>query len=110
MIAVHHRLARIFEPAVLDDRDLEGRAPHVGSDHVLIAENAGEILCPHHACGRSALDHADRTGGGLGDRNEAAVALHDQHRATIAGVREQLGQLRQIGLGDATHIGIDHGC
>ena len=60
MIAIDHRLARILEPAVLDHRDLEGRAAHIGGDDVAVAEHVGEMLRTNDTGGRSAFEHADR--------------------------------------------------
>jgi hypothetical protein len=109
VIAVDHRLARVFEPAILDDRDFEGGPAHVGRDDVAVAEHVSQMLRADDTSGRSALEHADGTSGGFINGNETAVALHDQHGPGIAGTGEKLGELRQIRLGDATDVSINHG-
>ena len=93
MIAIDHRLARMLKPAILDDRDLEGGPAHIGRDDVAVTEHVGEMLRTNDPCSRSALEHADGTGGGLINGNETAVALHDQHGPGVASSGEQLGQL-----------------
>ena len=93
MIAIDHRLARILEPPVLDHRDLEGGAAHVGRDDVAVAEHVGEMLRTNNTGGRPAFEHADGPGGGFINGNETAVALHDQHGPGVAGTGEELGEL-----------------
>ena len=65
MEAVHHRLAGIFDLAVLNDGDLECRAAHVGGDDIGLVEQLPEHPAADHAGGGPAFEHADRAVGGF---------------------------------------------
>ena len=107
VIPVDHRLAGIFDLAVLDDADLEGRAAHVGGDHVGVAHQVTQRLGPDHAGGWAALDHADGAVGGFLGRQQPAIALHDHDRPAIAAAGELRLQVGQITAGNAAGIGVD---
>ena len=109
MEPVDHRFASVFDLAILDDADLEGRATHIGRDHVGLTEQFAQYATADYAGRRPALQHADRTIGRLLRRQEPAIALHHHHRAAIACLLQQCLQAAQIVAGDTPRISIDDG-
>ena len=108
VVAVDQRLTGIFDLAVLDDADLEGRAAHVGGNHVGVAHQVAERLGTDHPGRRAAFDHADGAVGSLLGRQQPAIALHDHDRSVIVAAGELGLQIGQIAAGDTAGIGVDH--
>ena len=81
MVAQHHRLPLILDEPFADGADLERRAAHVRRDDVAQPEPVAEGLGPDEAADRTGLDHADRSRGGLCDREEPPVRLRDEELA-----------------------------
>ncbi len=107
--AVHHRLARIVELAVLDHADLEGGAAHVGGDDLRVAHQVAEEFRADDARRRAAFDHADRPVARFRCRQEATIALHHHGLPAIAVLGQQPLERAQIVARDAPGIGVDDG-
>ena len=93
VVAVDHGLAGVVDGAALDHAHLEGRAPHVAGDDVLVVHEPAEMAAADDACGGPALEHADRPFGRFLRRQQAAVALHHQQRPVVAPPRSSACRL-----------------
>jgi hypothetical protein len=107
MVTSDHRLPRVFHTPVLDHAYLESGSAHVCGDHILIAHQLGEKIRRDDASGGAAFDHSDRTVRRFLGRQQAAIALHDHDRASVAVLREFLFQVKEIVFDDLAGVGIN---
>ena len=86
-----------------EQRDIRGRAAHVGDDDILFA---GEMTRADDAGGRARQDRLDRPGQGKFRRDERTVALHDHQRCAHTLFRHQAfdGTDQLLQLGDQSGI------
>ena len=104
-VVVDDGVARADGLAVHDEADEERRASDVGGDDVRVAELRRQRPRPDDAAGQDAPDRADGGTRGLGRRDGAAVALHDEQRSGQAVGPERRLERPEVGAEARSDLG-----
>ena len=105
----HRLVARQLRLAALKQRDVRGGAAHVEGDEVPVREQSRGMPATRDAS-RGPREHG--SGGqphGVGDSRHAAVRLHDEDVARVAGLAEPVLEPAEVDPEGGPDIGIDHG-
>ena len=109
MVLVEHRCTHDQRLAVGDEAHVEARPPDVGCDDVVRADQPAERGSTEHAARRARAQ--ERHGAPLAGLGAAHTAegLHDDGIAGEAAVGEAFLQLRDVGVGGAAEVAVEHG-
>ncbi len=105
----HRLVAGEVRLAALEQRDVGAGAAHVEGDEVALAEQAGGVPASRDAARRAREHRARGQPHRVRDGGDAAVRLHDQHVALVAGLAQARAQAAQVAAQHRAHVGVHHG-
>ena len=92
--------------AAADQAHVVAGPAHVDRDEVGRARRARDVAGGDHPAGRPGAKHGDRLPGDVGRGHEAAIRLHEQQVAGIAGTAQFLFEVAQVTLDLRRDVGV----
>jgi hypothetical protein len=109
LAAAHRLIAGEVGLAALEQRDVGAGPAHVEGDEIALADHPRAVGATGDAARGAREDRPCGEANRVGDGGHAAVRLHDEHAAAIAGFRQARLEPAQVPGEHRAHVGVHHG-